>query len=147
VLLFSQLSIPFMQGALPIMPAFAIIYYWALFRPSGLPLWVIGLVSIVHDVLYGLPMGSSLFVFLLLFVVCAWMRRRLMFHHFSLAWVVFAPMLIGISLTLSYWQYFTGGIAMDRWMAAYDLPFFLSWLCYPLFHLALNWCYHRLPAD
>lgn len=146
-LFFSQLTLPFVGAGLPFLPACASVYYWALFRPSALPLWAIACVSLLHDTLNSFPLGASLSLFLVIVMGCGWLRRRLMFQQFLVAWGVFALVMMGSCLLLSYWQYFTSGIGMRLWIAAYDLPCFLTWLIYPPLHVLHNWVYHQLPRE
>ena len=141
----SQFPIPYLAVTLPLLPALAAVYYWSLFRPSCLPLPALALLSLLHDVLYGLPMGCSLLLFLATHFISSWMRGRMMFEQFLLVWVIFAPIMIGLWLLLAFTQRWVEGIALTRLMAAYDMPFFISWCSYPLFHLLFNWCYHQLP--
>lgn len=147
LLLFSQWPLPFTGQPIPVLPVYAMLYYWGLFRPNLLPIWFVCLLSLLHDVLYGLPIGISLSQFALLLLVCSWLRRRVMLTHFIAAWLLLAPIMLGLFLLISYWQFWVTDMAMHHWMQAYDRAFFLSWLCYPLFAPLLNLCYRQLPPE
>jgi cell shape-determining protein MreD len=147
VLLASQFPVPFSGDNLPLLPVFPMVFYWALFYPKALPLWAVAVFGLLHDLLYGLPLGVSLSQLMLLMLACVWLRKRVMLSHFTAAWMLFAPIMLGLFLLLAYWQFWVSGIAMQRFMDAYDLAFFLSWLSYPAFHLLLNLCYHRLHNE
>lgn len=147
IMLCSQWPLPFVGRSLPLLPAYVMLYYWALFRPSVLPLWLVCLFALLHDVLYGLPIGVSLSQFALLLLACSWLRRRVMLSHYVAAWLLLAPMMLGLFLLLAYWQFWVSGLPMRDWMRAYDMAFFLSWLSYPLFAPLLNLCYRQLPPE
>lgn len=147
MLLASQWPLPFWGGAMPILPAYAMVYYWGLFRPRALPLWAIVLLALLHDVLYGLPLGVSLSQFVVILLVCGWLRRRVMLAHYLVMWLLLAPLMLALFLLLCCWQFWVSGIAMSLWMGAYDLPFFLSWLSYPLLGVLLNACYHQMRVE
>ena len=141
----SRFPLPYLDSSLPLLPALAAVYYWSLFRPACLPLSALAVLSLLHDVLYGLPMGCSLLLFLAARFISGWMRGRMLFEQFMLVWVMFAPIMLCLLLLLAFAQHWVEGIAITQLIQAYDMPFFISWCSYPLFHLLFNWCYHQLP--
>lgn len=147
VLLFSHLRIPFTGSTLLLLPAIPGVYYWLLYRPTSLPFSALLVLAIMQDVLYGIVLGSSLLLFLMLKLIADWMRTRLMLQQFISAWISFAPIMLLLWLLLSLVQTVVHPIMLGSVLDAFDFTFLLTWLLYPLFHILFNWCYYQLPQE
>lgn len=146
VLLASRIPLPFYDAVIPVLPVLPAVYYWSLYRPAALPLWLLALVSLAHDALYGLPLGLSLFLFLAIRALSHAIRRRLSLRSFALAWLCFALMLLLLFAVFCLWLSWIHGLHPVAVFSRHNGVFFFTWLSYPPLHLFFNWCYRQLPA-
>ncbi len=74
-----------------IMPAMTLIavFYWLVHKPQLLPVWAVGTIGLLQDLLSGGPPGVSIVVFLLLQVVVDRQRKLFLSASFVLIWAVF----------------------------------------------------------
>lgn len=66
----APLRLPFIENAAPPLLLMGV-YYWAVFQPGLLPVWMVFLVGMMQDLLLGMPLGVSS---ALLVIVC-WIAR------------------------------------------------------------------------
>lgn len=145
MLIISRLPVPFMDMAIPMLPALSAVYYWSLYRPSSIPLWFVALLSIMHDVVYGLALGCSLMVFLCVRLMARYIQRRLILQHFFMAWMLFA-LVVGVAfLVLTWIQSWIYNVAWFDVIKALQMVFIFTWFSYPLLHVLFNWFYRKLP--
>lgn len=67
----------------------AILFYWAIYRPTSLPLSIIFFVGLFMDALSGCFLGLHAFVYILIWVLLIYQRRYLFNKTFLLNWSVF----------------------------------------------------------
>lgn len=107
-LLFSLL---FLYPLSSITPDFnlAILFYWAIYRPTSIPLSVIMFVGLFMDTITGSFLGLNAFIYLLIWVLLIYQRRYLYNKTFLLSWSVFSIVAILSAvlktLTLSFSPY------------------------------------------
>jgi rod shape-determining protein MreD len=83
------LSLPFSDSfEVPLMTM--VIYYWAIYRPTLIPAWFVFLMGIAFDLLSGLPVGLSAFVFVGLRWLVSDQRLFLMGQSFVTVWLGYA---------------------------------------------------------
>ncbi|WP_119167683.1 rod shape-determining protein MreD [Algihabitans albus] len=87
----------------PVMPALVLtaVYYWAIFRPDLLPIWLVFLLGIVHDLLTGAPLGLGAAVFLTAYLAVAAQRRFFAHATFAMLWAGFL-LVAAMALTVEW---------------------------------------------
>ncbi len=99
VFLIILLAIPLPMGVdvAPMLPMVAV-YYWAIYRPDLLPSWVVFLLGVLFDALYGTPLGVNTLIFLLVYGVAASQRRFFIGKSFLVSWWAFCLLAAAVSL-------------------------------------------------
>lgn len=141
----SQLSLPFLSDTYVFLPLLAGVYYWSYVRVSVMPLWLIALLGLLNDVLYGLPLGLSLLTLLMVRLVTGRMQRVFALNHIWFSWFGFGMILLlsWVMMTVIYaWVDQTPLTTTALTMAK---PLALTGLVFPLFYRLFNWCYDYLP--
>lgn len=87
----------------PVMPALVLtaVYYWAIFRPDLLPIWLAFLLGVVHDLLTGAPLGLGSAVFLTAYLAVAAQRRFFAHATFAMLWSGFL-LVAAMALTVEW---------------------------------------------
>jgi rod shape-determining protein MreD len=85
----------------PVMPALVLtaVYYWAIFRPDLMPLWLIFAVGVAHDLLTGAPLGLGAATLLTCAFAVASQRRFFAHATFAMLWagfVMVAALALGV---------------------------------------------------
>lgn len=111
-LLFVLQFLPFesMTGGIDIRFLLMGIFFWSLFRPTLLPLYVVFIYGLATDVLYGYAIGLYAVIYGLIYFFIRFYRQRLSSQSFWLLWVIFGLMLTFLmGVDLLYSQIFMGG--------------------------------------
>lgn len=76
----------------PVVPALSLtaIYYWAVFRPDLLPIWLAFLLGLLQDLLTAGPLGVGVLAAVAIHVSVSSQRRVFVNASFLMLWVVFA---------------------------------------------------------
>ena len=83
-------SLPHVFVDLAELPFFLItIYYWSLYRPTLIPVWLVFLSGLVMDLLSGVPLGLHAFIFVLVRWSVTRQRRFLTGQTFLMVWLAF----------------------------------------------------------
>jgi rod shape-determining protein MreD len=101
----------------PVMPplAFIALYYWTTHRPDLFPSGVAFLIGLLNDIINGLPIGISAFLFTVAHQIILHQRRVFAGHSFWMLWSGFA--LAAGLLMIAEWIL----ISVVRWQLS---PFF-----------------------
>lgn len=91
------LHAPGMARVVPVLPLMAI-YHWAVFRPELMPAYAVFLIGVLHDVLWGTPLGVSALVFLAVQGTVAAQRRFLVGKTFMIVWLGFVLVAAGAAV-------------------------------------------------
>lgn len=90
-------NLPYYSAIAPMLPL-ASVYYWGVHRPDLMPMWLIFLVGLLHDVLTDSPIGLHAAILLL----CQWIllrqRRFLIGQPFAILWLGYAVAVIGVGI-------------------------------------------------
>ncbi len=89
------------------------IYYWAIYRPTLLPIWVVFLVGCVMDLLSGLPIGMNALVFVAAQWVISGQRRFLTGQSFMMIWIGFGL----LSFVSAFIQWGIFGLTQLHWFS------------------------------
>lgn len=76
----------------PVMPMLSLtaVYYWAVFRPDLLPVWLAFLLGLLQDLLTAGPLGVGALTLLAMHLSVSGQRRVFVNASFGMLWVVFA---------------------------------------------------------
>lgn len=139
------ISVPYPLAAFLNAPLLLVaIYYWAVFRPTLLPPWLVFLAGLFYDVLTGMPYtGMNALFFLLCRMAVVDQRRFLIGQGFGMLWFGFC--LLGIAYHLLQWGAFSA-ISM-QWLYAKDFisSLLLGFVLFPVVYLFLFLTHKILP--
>lgn len=141
----SIVSVPYPLAAFFKAPLLLIvIYYWAVFRPTLLPPWLVFAVGLFYDILTGMPyMGTSALLFLLCRMAVVDQRRFLLGQGFAMLWFGFC--LLDIAYHLLQWGTFSA-LSM-QWLYAKDFisSLVLGFVLFPVVYLFLFLTHKIVP--
>jgi rod shape-determining protein MreD len=120
------------------------IYYWAMYRPTLMPAWVIFLAGCLMDLLSGLPIGLNALVFLVFQWVVTDQRRFLMGQNFIMIWFAFC--LLSFAGALAQWAVF--GLSQFQWPSTDILlvSTALGFALFPAVYIFLHLTHKILPS-
>lgn len=125
------------------------VFYWMLYRPTLLPMWILFLCGLLLDTLLAAPLGLHAFVL----VLAGWMVRRqrrfLFAQSFPVLMVAFA-MLVIISEALFAgvaWLIRPDDIAVKGFLLPYLWQGAATILLYPVMALIFYWPHKLLPSQ
>lgn len=112
------------------------IYYWSLFYPSLMPDWLIFLLGLLFDIIFGLPFGASALQFLLLAWITKSQRDTIMKQPFLAMWGVSCLILIVAALM----QWMVNSLYYKQLYQISDvlIQFAPTAAIYPVFHKIMN---------
>lgn len=124
------------------------VYYWAIYRPTVMPVAYTFVLGLILDFLTNLPPGLSALVLLVLQTVVRRSRLFMMGQPFMMVWLGFG--ILAMVYTLSFWfmmslanfQFVPYASLVQMLMAA-----ILSFLFYPLASLILLGVHKTLPME
>lgn len=76
------------------------IYYWAIFRPRLFPAWFLFLLSLLKDLLTGLPVGLSGLMLIGVYSLASHQRNYLSGQSFMMMWIGYAVISAGLVMLL-----------------------------------------------
>jgi rod shape-determining protein MreD len=120
------------------------IYYWAIFRPTLIPAWLVFIAGILMDLLSGLPLGMNALPFLVIHWIVADQRRYLLGQPFLMLWIIFCLLSLG-AVVLQWLLY---GLIHMHWPSLIPLwaPSLLGIALFPLICVMLHLTHKILPA-
>gem|GEM_PF-216666 len=121
------------------------IYYWTIFRPAAIPFWLVFLLGILRDALFGIALGMSSLIFIFFRLLVLSQQRYLVKETFWAMWVGFG--LIIVPVLFAQWalasayekELLRPGASFMQWCFTFGL--------YPLLHVAFNALYRFLPDN
>lgn len=130
-----------------VMPMFVLIsvYYWAIYRPDLMPMFLIFLLGILHDLLGGGLVGLQAFILLAAYGFVS--RQRRFFHGKSFGVVWWGFMLVGLFAAILQWGFVAG---IERQLVS-PWPVFFSYLLsvafFPIVALMMVAVHRTLPLQ
>ncbi|MCB1782403.1 MAG: rod shape-determining protein MreD [Alphaproteobacteria bacterium] len=120
------------------------IYYWSLYRPTLLPVWLVFAAGVLYDLLSGLPVGMHAFVFVIIRWVVVDQRLFLTGQPFVTVWIGY--MLVSAGAALLQWGLF--GLIHFQWppFAPTLLMTTLGIFMFPFIMMALHFTHRFLPV-
>jgi rod shape-determining protein MreD len=144
LLFFSIVSFTYpVAGAIKAPLLLMAIYYWAIFRPTLIPAWLVFAVGIFVDLMSGTDaVGASALVFVVVQWIVSDQRRYLMGQSFLMIWIGF----ILVSGVAGIAQWFVIGL-LTGWQPLKPLGFtiLLGIALFPLISLLLHLTHKILP--
>lgn len=136
------ISYPF-TGAVKVPFLLMALYFWSIFRPDFLPVWMTFLLGILLDSLTGLPLGLSALVFVLGRWFIVDQRRFFLAHSFVVIWLGFGL----FCLCAGGAQWLIYGLMSADFSSLKTLVFScaLSTAFFPAVCLILHGCHKLLP--
>lgn len=124
----------------PMLPLIGI-YYWSIHRPDLMSAILAFVVGVVTDILSGVPLGVTAFLFLLVHGLTSSQRKFFLGKPFMLAWWGFA-FVAGVVAGL---QWALVSLIFNRMLDPHAVVFewLLTVFCYPLF----SWFFSRMQIS
>ena len=134
VIITGSFEIPFLLGA---------IYYWSVYRPTLIPVWFVFISGFTLDLITGLPVGISPFVFILVRWIVTDQRLFLANQSFPAVWIGYV--LVCTFSNILQWVLF--GLTEGHWVGIFPVlvVILLGSCIYPLLSAALYLSHRILP--
>ncbi len=154
---FLLLTLVLMKGVVSIIPGadlppplfvWGLIYYFALFQPTRLSVFMLALSGLVHDVLTGFPIGLSMMSFVLLHGAIIAFGKLITTHNFIATWAGFGVIAVAQGLlTILVITMVTKESASSTTLSVmYGV--LLAWIAYPCVHVVSAFvCRHLYKAS
>ncbi len=119
------------------------IYYWAIYCPNLMPIWMVFIFGIVQDLMTGSLVGVQAFILIIIFAFL--LRQRRFFHgkNFEIVWWGF--MLVGLFNAILQWLFVIS--IQQTWVS--PLPVFFSYLIsvaiFPILAIIMIAIHRTLP--
>ena len=117
-----------------IMPFFSAtcVFYWCIFDVKRMPKFFVLLLGLLQDILYGLTLGSSSLLLLVLMGIVIPQRGNLLLQPFWVCWLVFSAFIALFAfMDMVLGSLLVGKIILDP---IYVYKFLITVLFYPLLH-------------
>ena len=132
-------------GFAPVAPmmVLASLYYWAIYRPTMMPLVIVFVIGLFEDIVSGGPMGANAVIYLIAFGLVAGQRRVFLGKSFGVVWWGF--MLVAGAAETLRWILISalGGLVMDPMPGLFS--YISSVAIYPVLSLLLSALHRILP--
>ncbi len=132
-------------GAVMPMMVLISVYYWAIYRPDLMPMMLVFLLGILHDLIGGGVVGMQAFILLAAYGFVS--RQRRFFHGKSFGVVWWGFMLVGFFAATIQWIFVLG--FEQRWVSPW--PVFFSYLLsvaiFPVLALIMVAVHRTLPLQ
>lgn len=92
-----------MAGVMPFLGP-AVLFYWGLYRPQDIPLWLAFLTGLVSDVFFSPVLGLHGLIYMLVRQVGVAQRRYLSMRNFVVLWTTFCALMAGIYIIQSFYM-------------------------------------------
>lgn len=120
------------------------IYYWSIFRPGAIPFWLVFVLGVFKDSLFGVALGISSLIFIFFRLLVLSQQRYLIKETFWAMWVGFG--LVAVPAMMMQWllssAYLKSVIPVQDIIMQWVFTFGL----YPLLHIIFNAIYRLLPT-
>lgn len=121
-----------------------VIYFWSIYRPTILPVWLVFIMGGLVDILVMTPLGFNMVILLIVQRFVISQRRFLMAQPFMLLWLGFSFVSAAYFTSLGILQIIVNKGTFDMTGAA--LSCLLSFFVYPFMHMLLHVTHKIIPA-
>lgn len=74
------------------------VYYWSVFKPEFLPIWVVFILGVLQDILMGSPLGLMPLLLIVVQQFIFFQGRQFLERDFIFNWFVFVMLVIGFGI-------------------------------------------------
>ena len=144
VLNIAAISIPL--GSYVKIPLFLMaVYYWSIYRPTLVPVWLVFSAGLLMDFLGATPIGFNALIFVMVHWLVSAQRKLLMSQSFIVLWFGFALLYV-VSLLLKW--LIAGSLQID-WFEFYNLmvPAMFGIVFFPPTYIMLHLTHKILPGS
>lgn len=92
----TPIGVPFLSAVSPLLTLGAV-YFWGIYRPETLPVWVAFVLGLVQDLLTGAPLGLTALILVLARELAVSQRRVVLGQSFGVEWAGFVLVAVGAS--------------------------------------------------
>jgi rod shape-determining protein MreD len=119
------------------------IYFWSVYRPTLLPVWLVFISGILLDLLSGTPLGLNAALFVLIRLVVVDQRRFLLAQSFIMVWLGFAV----VNFIYNAFQWLILSTLSLQFMPLHDLwtSVLLGFVFFPVLSIVLHITRRILP--
>lgn len=121
------------------------IYYWTTFRAPVMPFWLVFLLGILRDSLFGIALGMSSLIFIFFRLLVLSQQRYLVKETFWAMWVGFG--IVTIPALLIQWTLASAYLKELLPIETTAMQWVFTFGLYPLLHVAFNSLYRFLPEN
>lgn len=134
VIITSSFEIPFLLSA---------IYYWSVYRPTLIPIWLVFILGFVLDLIAGLPVGISSFIFIIIRWIVTDQRLFLASQSFPAVWIGYV--LVCVLANVLQWVLY--GLVAGNWVGLFPVlsAILLGCCIYPFLAFGLYLSHKILP--
>lgn len=96
ILMVLPYNLPLISDIMPFLTLIGV-YYWSVFKPEYLPIWVVFILGVLQDILMGSPLGLMPFLLIIVQQFIFFQGRQFLERDFIFNWFVFVILVIGFS--------------------------------------------------
>lgn len=145
--LFGVQFVPVLHPAMVVLKAplfLIVIYYWAIYRPTLLPVWSVFALGCIVDLLTSFVLGFHAGIFVIVQMLVQSQRRVLMTQNFIALWLIFFAISLGVSAVT--WGFHS--VISAQMLFPQDAPIvvFAGLAVFPLIYWTLHLTHKLLPG-
>lgn len=95
------LPLPFFANLIPHLTLIGV-YYWSVFRPGLMPIWLVFIIGVLQDVLSGGPLGMTALLLIMVRLLVSLQGRKFLERDFLFSWLIFG--FVAIVFGLCAWM-------------------------------------------
>lgn len=100
LMIFLFMPLPFFANIVPYLTLIGV-YYWSVFRPVLMPIWLVFVIGILQDVLSGGLLGITALLLILVRLLVSLQGRKFLERDFMFNWLIFT--FVSVAFGLSAW--------------------------------------------
>lgn len=136
-------SLPYSGEIKPFLMLIAI-YYWSVYRPTLLPVWLAFSYGLILDLLAGFPVGVNAIIFVLVRWIITDQRLYLTGQSFLMSWYAFGATALGAGIL--QWLIFSAAALRFLPFSSGLASLLLSIFLFPFFSIILHGVHKLLPV-
>ena len=90
-------NLPLISDIMPFLTLIGV-YYWSVFKPEFLPIWVVFILGVLQDILMGSPLGLMPLLLIVVQQFIFFQGRQFLERDFIFNWFVFVMLVIGFGI-------------------------------------------------
>ena len=97
ILMVLPYNLPLISDIMPFLTLIGV-YYWSVFKPEFLPIWVVFILGVLQDILMGSPLGLMPLLLIIVQQFIFFQGRQFLERDFIFNWFVFVMLVIGFGI-------------------------------------------------